>query len=256
MITDTFDNLSESKINPDLTKKRIKVDACIITFSNIIEDYIINKYHPEVIGKYETVNGVQPIYKIKEGEYNFAFYKTILSAPMAVACLEDSRIVIDTDKYICFGGSGCLNKEYARGKIIVPTYAYRDEGTSYHYKAKSDYIDIKNSNIVAKFFDNEDIPFAIGKTWTTDAFYRETERNFEKRKEDGCISVEMECSAMQAVCDFRNIELFYFLSCGDLLDCPKWDKRNPQNGYEGTQHDVRLVNLAIDLAKFILEEKE
>lgn len=52
------------------------------------------------------------------------------------------------------------------------------------------------------------IPFVKGKTWTTDSFYRETNNNFEKRKADGCISVEMECSAIQAMCDFRNQRRF------------------------------------------------
>lgn len=37
MITDSFDNKSEAKINPKINKNAHKVDACIITFSNIME---------------------------------------------------------------------------------------------------------------------------------------------------------------------------------------------------------------------------
>jgi uridine phosphorylase len=59
--------------------------------------------------------------------------------------------IIYTDKYIVFGGSGCLNKEIARGKVMIPTAAYRDEGTSYHFAPASDYIDVKNSDVVAAF---------------------------------------------------------------------------------------------------------
>lgn len=40
------------------------------------------------------------------------------------------------------------------------------------------------------------LPYVLGRNWTTDSFYRETENNLAKRKADGCISVEMECSAM------------------------------------------------------------
>ena len=78
---------------------------------------------------------------------------------------------------------------------MIPTEAYRDEGTSYHYIEPADYIKIKNSSIVAEFFESKKLPYILGKTWTTDSFYRETEGNIEKRKKDGCISVEMECSA-------------------------------------------------------------
>lgn len=175
-----------------------------------------------------------------------------MGAPTAVGCLEDSRKIIDTNNYIVFGGSGCLNKEIARGKFMIPTEAYRDEGTSYHYVNAADYIEIKNANKVAEFMNYKKFPYVLGKTWTTDSFYRETEGNIEKRKNDGCISVEMECSAFQAVCDFRDVNLFYFLSSGDLLDAPEWDRRIvDENDYTGTQHDSRLVDVALELADFL-----
>ena len=159
-----------------------------------------------------------------------------------------------TDKYIVFGGSGCLKKEIAHGKVMLPTEAYRDEGTSYHYAPASDYITIKNVDIVAKFMGENRIPFVKGKTWTTDAFYRETVNNFEKRKADGCISVEMECSAIQAMCDFRNLNLYMFLTCGDLLDAPKHLYRNGDVKYKGTQHDVSHFEMALLLAEYVTEE--
>lgn len=63
---------------------------------------------------------------------------------------------------------------------------------------------------------------------------KETQKNIDNRKKDGRISVEMECSAMQAVCDFRGKELYYFLASDDLLDAPEWidrskDKEVPLN---------------------------
>ena len=252
MITNSFDNKTNSKINSNLGGERITCDVCIATFSYIIEEYVINKYKPKIIGYIKTVNGVNPIYVFNYNNKKIALYKTLLGAPASVACLEDSRESIDTKKYIVFGGSGCLNKEIARGKIMIPTEAYRDEGTSYHYVEPADYIKIRNSNIVAEFMDNKKLPYVLGKTWTTDAFFRETEGNFEKRKKEGCISVEMECSGFQAVCDFRDIELYYFLSSGDLLDAPEWDTRIiDENNYKGTQHDSRLFDIALELADYI-----
>ena len=64
------------------------------------------------------------------------------------------------------------------------------------------------------------IPYVKGKTWTTDAFYRETVNSFEKHKADGCISVEIECADLQAMCDFRGLNLYTFFTSGDLLDVP------------------------------------
>jgi purine-nucleoside phosphorylase len=255
MIIDSFDDKTNAKINPNLNKKRFECEACIITFSNILEKYIKRKYNPVIIDYIHTVNGDIPIYLIVINRHQFAFYKSILGAPGAVACLEDSREIIDTNKYICFGGSGCLNKEIARGKIVVPTEAYRDEGTSYHYIGPDDYIRMKNSKKVAKFFEEKNLPFVLGKTWTIDSFYRETEGNIELRKNDGCISVEMEASALQSVCDFREVDLYYFLSSGDLLDSPEWDSRvKNKDDYTGTQHDKRLVDLAFEIAMYLQKD--
>ena len=38
-----------------------------------------------------------------------------------------------------------------------------------------------------------------------------------KRKEEGCIAVEMEVAGVQAVSDFYGFELYDFLSAGDVL---------------------------------------
>lgn len=88
---------------------------------------------------------------------------------------------------------------------------------------------------------------------TTDAFHRETRGNFEKRKSDGCISVEMECAAVQAMCDFRKLDAYFFFTCGDLLDAPKWDARMEKNQKKNTQHDSGLFDIALELAAYISE---
>lgn len=251
MIINSFDDKSPAKINPQYKDNRIKCDACIVTFSNIIEKYVLDNYDIEECATYKMVTGTFPIYKINYQGKVFAFYKTLLGAPASVGIVEDVTEVIDTDKFIVFGGAGCLDKVINHGKIMVPTESYRDEGTSYHYATPSDYIINKNSNVVKEFLESKRLPYVLGKNWTTDAFYRETENNITKRKNDGCISVDMECSAMQAVCDFRNLELYYFFTSADLLDSPEWDIRHIEGEYAGTQHDTRYFDLAIELAYYV-----
>lgn len=251
MIIDSFDNKSNAIINPKVNDNAIVVDACIVTFSYIIEKYVLENYNPKKIGEFKFVTGITPIYQIECNGKKFAFYKTYVGAPVCVGTIENTLSIIKTNKYIVFGGSGCLNKEIAHGKVIVPTSAYRDEGTSYHYKGASDYITIKNSSIVAKFMYENNLPYIEGKTWTTDSFYRETINNFEKHKKDGCISVEMECSAIQAMCDFRNLEFYTFFTSGDLLDAPKWDERHKKGELSGTQHDSYHFEIALRLADYV-----
>ena len=159
--------------------------------------------------------------------------------------------MIKTKKYVVFGGSGCLNREIAHGRVMVPTEAYRDEGTSYHYAPASDYIRISGSGTVAGFMREYGVPFVEGKTWTTDAIHRETVGNFSARKAEGCISVEMECTAIQAMCDFRRLELYFFFTSGDLLDSPEWDERCRSGELAGTQHDAGHFDVALALADYV-----
>ncbi len=70
------------------------------------------------------------------------------------------------------------------------------------------------------------LPHVAGKTWTTDAFYRETEDKIALRRSQGCLTVEMECAAMIAVSRFLNAKFGQILYCGDDLSGTDYDTRH------------------------------
>lgn len=251
MITDSFDNQTPTKINPITNLSALSVEAVIFTFSHIIEKYVVENYACKKVGELHMACGSTSVYAIDYHGKKYGFSRTWVGAPACAVSVEEIREIFNTDKIIHFGGAGCLNKEIARGKVMIPTEAYRDEGTSYHYAPATDYIKVKNADTVAAFMKENKIPYVMGKTWTTDAFYRETYKNFEKHKADGCISVEMEGSAVQAVCDFRGIEVYMFFTSGDLLDAPEWTMRG--NGIKDGQHDSGHFDIALALAEYISE---
>ena len=250
MITDAFDDRSPAKINVQKNEDAVKVEAVIITFSRVIEEYVTEHYACEKIGEMRMVCGVSPVYRIEYHGKQYGFFRTWVGAPACVGALEEAAAILNTQKVIHFGGAGCLNKEIARGKVMVPTAAYRDEGTSYHYAPASDYIPIRNAPAVAAFMEENRIPFVLGKTWTTDAFYRETCGNFEKRKAEGCVSVEMEGAAVQAMCDFRGLDVYMFFTGGDLLDAPEWTSRSVEGQIKDSQHDPSHFDIALALAEY------
>ncbi len=251
MITDSFDDSTEEIIKVYRNENAERVDACILTFSHTILEFVLDTFNCEKVGDLFSSNGANPVYKFTYKNRKIAVYMSYVGASGCVADIEDTLSIINTDKYIVFGGCGCLNKEIARGKVMVPTAAYRDEGTSYHYAPASDYIEIKNSDTVAEFLRSVGLPYIQGKTWTTDAVHRETRGNFEKRKAEGCISVEMECAAVQAMCDFRDLNAYFFFTSGDLLDSPEWDERKKQGQLKDTQHDTGHFDIALELAVYV-----
>lgn len=249
MITNTFDDKTEAIISPEnfYEKKEKACETCIVTFSNVVVENILQTFRCEKIDDIMSANGLIPIYKLNYKGKEIAFYMTMISSTGAGTCIEEARCLIGAKKYIMFGSCGCLDKEITAGKVIIPTEAYRDEGFSYHYVPAEDYIIIRNADIIAKAFKDMGIPYVKGKTWTTDGIYRETKANMEKRKKEGCIAVEMECAGVQAVCDFRGLEYYDFLISGDLLDSQEWDRRILGNDEERT-HQLKNFYIALELA--------
>ena len=115
----------------------------------------------------------------------------------------------------------------AIGNLILPTTAVRDEGTSYHYLPPSREVACNPETIktVKEVLDSMNVSYVTGKTWTTDAFYRETPAMVKHRKKEGCITVEMETAAFFAVAEFHQLQLAQILYAGDDVSGEKWDER-------------------------------
>ena len=163
MIIDSFDDKSPAKINVKKNENAVPVDAVIYTFSHEIEKYVTEHYNCEKIGEYKLASGPHSAYVLNYRGKKYGFFKTWIGAPACIAPIEELTTVMDADKFIHFGGAGCLDKEIARGKVMIPTEAYRDEGTSYHYAPVSDYIRIKNWKTVRDFMEENKIPYVLGK---------------------------------------------------------------------------------------------
>ena len=89
--------------------------------------------------------------------------------------------------------------------------------------------------------------YVTGRTWTTYAFYRETMEEIERRRNEGCVAVEMEFSACQAVCDYEGIDLYAFLYRADNVDSDTWEKGQRDSGL-ALDERFRVVNLAYQIA--------
>lgn len=188
-----------------------------------------------------------PVYKLKENGLEFALYVSRMGAPACATQLEE-MIARGTKKFVMFGSCGVLDRNLGKWKTIIPTAALRDEGLSYHYMPASEEISQPDECIAAlkKAFDAMGEDYVEGKTWTTDALYRETRAKMERRKEQGCIAVDMECASVQALAAFRGVKLAQFFYAEDNLDETVWDSRGFSSGI-ATEAD-RLLACALACA--------
>ena len=158
-------------------------------------------------------------------------------------------IAMGARRIILVGNCGVLDKTIEDCGIIIPTAALRDEGTSYHYAPASDSIPVnrRGREEFKTILRELGYPYVEGITWTTDAFYRETREKVAARKAMGAVCVEMECAAVQAMCDFRGVEFFQFLYAGDNLDHSAWDPRS-LSGDTRLDDKQKIGLLAFELA--------
>jgi uridine phosphorylase len=170
--------------------------------------------------------GDHPVYSyLSDGKPVTVFHPGV-GAPLAAGFLEE-LIAVGVTKYIVCGGCGVLNKEIAAGHPIILTAAIRDEGTSYHYLPAAREVKANPKGVAAleKAFTESGLEYRTGKTWTTDAIYRETKGKRKIRMADGCDVVEMEAAAFFAVAQFREVTLGQVVYGGDLVIPEGWDGR-------------------------------
>ncbi len=251
-ILTSFDDRTKAMISPEdvVNPCEMQLDTCIIMWQHKISQELLELGLVEEITQIRSGNGPKSIYRVKGTE--IAVYESPVGAPMTVGMLENVRAALGIKKVVAFGICGVLT-DIEEGKCIIPTAAYRDEGTSYHYCPAQDYIPIRNCETLANIFDELGVGHQKGKTWTTDAMYRETTGNRDKRVAEGCIAVDMECSALQAVCDFRAMELYQFFYGADSLSGSKWNARILGN-YEISKR-MKFFSLALEVAKRVNEQK-
>ena len=118
--------------------------------------------------------------------------------------MED-LIALGCRRFVACGGAGVLRGDIAVGHLVVPTAAVREEGTSYRYFPPSREIAPSPAAVTAirSVLDEAWVAYRAGKTWTTDGYFRETPGKVARRRAEGCLTVEMECSVLCAVARFR-----------------------------------------------------
>jgi uridine phosphorylase len=84
--------------------------------------------------------------------------------------------------------------------FVIIDRALRDEGTSYHYAAPSEYSEADPQLIAkaAQALAKNGVAAVTGSSWTTDAPFRETAEAIAAARSKGVLAVEMEAAALYA----------------------------------------------------------
>jgi len=240
-----YDSTPTSMIEPSLFAPQIDVpEHCVICFFKEVIEKVRQEHNARVITENRWEDGAHPLYEISHAGCRLAFYHPGVGSALSAALLEEV-IAFGCRKFIACGGCGVLEKDMPVGELVVITAAIRDEGVSYHYLPPAREVAVNPGAVatIEKTLSQNGIPYRTAKTWTTDAPYRETRARIARRRDEGCLVVEMEAAAMLAVAEFRGVTLGQLLYAGDDLSGSEWDKRGWQDRSEIRE---RLFWLAAD----------
>jgi uridine phosphorylase len=229
-----FDPDRKTIVNPgDVVRGKVPSQYCVMTFFGGVLRKLIGEGK---LIKTEEIEIPSPsiyhndIFKLDFHGKTVMVVHPGIGAALAAASFEE-LISLRCGKFVACGSCGALKTGLHRGTIVIPASAVRDEGASYHYYPPSREIGMKPDIVrkLGKVLQKNGVNYEVGKTWTTDGFYRETKGKIARRKAEGCIVVDMECSALLAVAHYRNVPFGQFLMAADDASGEEWDARHVEN---------------------------
>jgi uridine phosphorylase len=246
-----YDPDRDALISPSVTTLRpsggepIPRVAVACFFQEVIESECV-RAGARVVATLTAEHGTHPVYAVERGGQSVAVFHPGVGAPLAVGFLEEV-IALGVRAVVACGGAGAVSTTLDHGHDVLVSSAVRDEGTSYHYQPPSREIvaDPATIRIMTGVLEDRGVPFVVGKTWTTDALYRETRGRIARRAAEGCLTVEMEASAFLAAAAFRGVRFASLLYAGDDVSGDQWD---PRRWTHNRPVRKRLFDVAIDSA--------
>lgn len=229
-----FDGEPEAILEPSklITPLPDMPECAVVTFFQDVIDHFVEQGVAHEIYALRSEMGRHPIYVHEVQGQRVALFHPGVGAPLAAGMLEEA-IALGCRRFVACGGAGVLDRNLAAGHLVVPTAAVRDEGTSYHYlpPQRDAHPAASALHAIEATLQRRRVDYITGKTWTTDAIYRETRPRMARRRAEGCVTVEMEAAALFAVAEFRQVTLGQILYGGDNLDGDEWDSRAWQKNW-------------------------
>ena len=224
-----FDLNKKAVIEPGVENLQYKFHEKLL-FAFVPDDEIksfLDKHSHKTLGKFKTVSFRPKVYEVKINNKLITLCQAPVGASASTKFL-DWLINYGVKQVLSVGNAGALDN-LPENTMFVPQEAIRGEGTSFYYKEPSKIIALDKNFVrrVENEIKNLGFQYEKGTTWTTDGFFRETPNQVLQAKKLGAKTVEMECSALAACAEFRNISFAQILFTADsLADMDNYDKRN------------------------------
>lgn len=172
----------------------------------------------------------------------------VYGGPVCAAVIEEMAY-LGVKYVIGYGYSGSLREEFIPGSIVLASSGIVSDGTSREYSKSSE---VKASEHLMTQYDKLDAYLRDGvlpgKTWTTDAIYREYPSKIQSWLQAGADFVNMDTSHFYAVSSAVGIEALYFSLISDYVGGEKWKQQFQNLGQSRAQLHQIVLKLAVSVS--------
>ncbi|WP_103020340.1 nucleoside phosphorylase [Salinibacter altiplanensis] len=195
--------------------------------------------------------------------YHTTLYETVLEG-RTIGVLDravGSSFAVLVAEQLFAAGCKLLLSITSAGQIVPqgePPYfvfieeALRDEGTSPHYRPPSSYASLDPA-LRARFedaFAPVPVPVHAGRSWTTDAPYRETETAIAAARDEGILAVEMEAAALYAFAEAREQSVVCFAHVTNQMAVEEGDFEKGEA--DGVRDALALLTAAVEACEAVV----
>lgn len=204
----------EEFTKPSTMSADLNISDAIICSESKFYDLLVDELELE-----KEAEGLPALIEGKIGD-DVGVFKSYFGSPAAAMLLE-ALAASGIERCFMLGEAGSIAPKCSIGQVIIPMWGVREEGTSYHYYPP-DHDVSPSRKLVKDIEDNLDIETKKGGVWTIDAGYRETKGKINNYAHRGVLCVEMECTALMAVAEYRDIDFASVLVITDELFSDDW----------------------------------
>lgn len=171
--------------------------VCVLEFDGDLTDWLVSTGKAKPWKSWACFHTT--MFSLKVDDFTCGIVPRAIGGPYAVLIAEQMRV---SGARVILGltSAGRVSLSMPLPGLVVVTRAIRDEGTSYHYLPPAETVDAAPN--LAQLLESElkklPLPVLSGVTWTTDAPYRETEKQLSEYAQVGVLAVEMQAASLLA----------------------------------------------------------
>ncbi len=170
---------------------------CVLEFDGDLTDWFVKTGQAHAHENWACFHTV--MHAIEVDRDTCGIISRTIGGPYAVLIAEQLR-ASGAELILGLTSAGRVSRSLPLPSLVVAQDAIRDEGTSYHYIPAGNRVaaDAKLVQALTDGVGSLGLPVSTGPVWTTDAPYRETQRQLDAHALEGVLAVEMQAASLFA----------------------------------------------------------